>query len=279
MPAAQTVEVTQAMVGEVDSAVSSERQVRSAPTAVLKISGDPLADFSAWTADYLQAPPAEKARLLEQGVKLAQERRPVFKALIMADPREAIQKAVPMVLRQKLPPEIVALLEERVNATGALHLRMGVPTDGQGTNHNIVKQRRAVFGDGKAYNAHVYGRREVVTSVAAASLNGVALDSEMAVNEQPSRTLEIGEVPTAGKEAVVDCPVSGKQVFESPQSITEEITVTTPAWRRAVRSCSFAMARTSSATTTRWSLAKASRAARLATRASCRLHRRRRWGR
>uniref|UniRef100_UPI003782EEFD Calx-beta domain-containing protein n=1 Tax=Prosthecobacter sp. TaxID=1965333 RepID=UPI003782EEFD len=177
----------------------------------------------------MPATPAEKAGLLEEGVKLAQERRPVFKALIMADPREAIQQAVPMVVRQKLPPEIVSLLEKRMNAIGSLHLRMGVPTDSRGTNENTVKQRRAVFGDGRAYNAHVYGRREVATSVEAASLNGVAIDSEMAVSEQPSRTLEVGEVPPAGKEAVVDCPVSGKQVFESPQVITEEITVTTPA--------------------------------------------------
>jgi Calx-beta domain/PKD domain len=190
---------------------------------------DPLFRFDSWSSEYLQASETEKAALVFQGTQLAQDRRPVFKELIKADPKTALERAVPMVVRQKLPLEVLALLEKRVNEPGTLELRLGVPGSGVGSNADVVKQRLAQFEDGRALNAHVYGRRKVEATVRSASINGVSLDSEMAVNELPSRRMEVGEVPPSDKKALVDCPVSGKQVFESPQEITEVITPTTPA--------------------------------------------------
>ena len=40
-----------------------------------------------------------------------------------------------------------------------------------------------------------------------ASLNGVAIDRVLAVNESPLRRLEVGEIPSATKSAVVGASV------------------------------------------------------------------------
>ena len=71
--------------------------------------------FRLWADAFTHATPAERAAMTAEGVALAQARRPVFKQLIQDHPRRALDEAVPMVVRQELPAEIVALLEERVN--------------------------------------------------------------------------------------------------------------------------------------------------------------------
>ncbi|MFM2143555.1 MAG: hypothetical protein RLZZ476_2099, partial [Verrucomicrobiota bacterium] len=76
-----------------------------AKKAVEATSGDALADFDAWSKKFLAT---RSPDLIAQGIELAKQRRPVFKELIKEDPREAIRTAVPMVVRQKLPPEIVS---------------------------------------------------------------------------------------------------------------------------------------------------------------------------
>ncbi len=185
---------------------------------------DALVPFEEWSLKYLKAADEEKNHLLEEGVRLASERRPVFKQLIRDDPREALARAVPMVIRQKLPAEILAELEDRVNKTGVLRVYRGRTLDGQ-----PIMKRVAEMEAGRTYQAHVYGRRaETVTWTPGASLNGVAMDSEFAVNEDPLRVMEVGEIPSADKPVVSVCPVSGKSSVE-PEQAAEPVEDLTPA--------------------------------------------------
>ena len=182
--------------------------------------------FQTWTQRYLAAPPAERANLETEGVRLAEERRPVFKKTIVSDPRAALQMAVPMVVRQQLPPTVLAKIEGRVNGRGALRVYQGVGADNQSPAPTV---RVAEMAAGKTYEARVYGRRlEDVKSLANASLHGVALDQEFAVSEDPFRPLEIGEIPDAAKPAVAVCPVSGKTALP-PEDQGQAITEATPA--------------------------------------------------
>src|SRR6266853_82493 len=48
-----------------------------------------FAAFRDWTARYLAASPAERAKLLAEGLELARQRREVLAELIRTDPREA----------------------------------------------------------------------------------------------------------------------------------------------------------------------------------------------
>lgn len=185
-------------------------QPQTAVVAATAGEADPIQGFADWTSRYLQADTVKRVQMFEAGVELARARRPVFKQLIKDDPKQALERAVPMVARQKLPPEIVEQLEKRVNQAGALWVKVGTPMPGEPLPSTPVMLREAEFDGGKFYSAYVYGQRALKTeSVSGASLNGVAMDGDFAVNEAPSRTLEVGEIPPADKLAVAVCPVSG----------------------------------------------------------------------
>lgn len=207
------------------AALAKSPQVEKvAPPIPQEVPSDPLARFDAWSRKYLQATASERAEMIDEGQRLAHVRRPIFKQLIQGDPRRALMEAVPMVVRQKLPAEILAELEDRVNKTGVLRVYRGRTLDGQ----PIVK-RVAEMETGRTYQAHVYGRRaETVTWTPGASLNGVAMDSDFAVNEDPLRVMEVGEIPSTDKPVVSVCPVSGKSSVE-PEQAAEPVEELTPA--------------------------------------------------
>ncbi|MEP6667846.1 MAG: Calx-beta domain-containing protein, partial [Chthoniobacter sp.] len=86
-----------------------------------------------------------------------------------------------------------------------------------------MNHRIATFQDGTSYVANVYGRRASdVLGTRNDSLNGVAVDNQFAVNEDPFRKLEAGERPDGAKQIVTSCPVSGKQVT-SPANATDPV--------------------------------------------------------
>jgi hypothetical protein len=185
------------------------------------VSADPLVRFDDWSKSYLAATADMKAGLIAEGVRLARERRPIFKELIKDNPRLALEQAVPMVVRQKLPPEILALLERRMNKRAGVTVYQGVPAEGQPAllpGQTLTHRIAEVAGEG-AYNLHVYGRRaESVLNVPNAALNGVIVDREFATSESPLRVLEVGEVPDSSKTAVTICPVSGKETLTAEQA-------------------------------------------------------------
>lgn len=164
-----------------------------------------MAAFTEWSARYLSADAAGRAALVEEGVRLAHLRRPAFKDLIQADPKDALAKAVPMVVRQKLPASIVALLEERISGKGGLEV-LAVSPDSDPSEP--IYRHIATLGD-REWRAYVYGRRAEEMSLERTMMNGVGIDSFMALDESPVRPLEIGEIPDVTKKAVETCPVSG----------------------------------------------------------------------
>ncbi|MCP5556202.1 MAG: PKD domain-containing protein [Verrucomicrobiaceae bacterium] len=192
--------------------------------------GEVIARFRDWTAAFLAADAAEKAALESQGRELAAARRPVFKQWIKEDPRAALANAVPMVVRQQLPLSVLSLLEERVNGRAALRVYQGLPAEGEPLPTKAITQRVAEFSSGKTYDAHVYGRREeTVTWLPNASLNGVAIDTDFAVSEDPIRVLEIGEIPDASKVTKTLCPVSGNETAGAALEEGEAVDEETPA--------------------------------------------------
>ncbi len=185
-----------------------------------------LAGFTDWTQQYLEAPLEQRATFIPEGVAWAEARRPEMKRLIQTNPAQALREAVPMVVRQDLPTEVVGLLEERINERGALRVYQGVGLD----NATPAETHRAVeLESGRTFAAHVYGRRaESVAWLPNAAVNGVAMDTDLAVNEAPFRVLEKGERPDPAKVAVTVCPVSGK-ISAAEDQVGKAITDATPA--------------------------------------------------
>jgi len=165
-----------------------------------------IGEFRTWAVNYTKADAAAKPALLQEGVRLAQGHRSAIKTLIVADPRTAIEQAVPLVLRQRMPAEVVAQLEKRISGKGPLDV-LAVSPDSDPSEPVI---RRFATINGTEYRARVYGRRSAMKSAAQFTVNGVAVDAELAISESPVRPLEIGEVPDPAKQAVEVCPVSGE---------------------------------------------------------------------
>lgn len=188
----------------------------------------PIAAFRQWSELFLNAKLSERPALLQQGEVFAKEHTKEIAKLIKSDPQAAIAHAVPMVIRQKLPSEILALLEERPRLRGDYEVYGNVPLPGR--ESSTEPYTRTVTGrDGKRWNAYVYGRRQLQRTMTDVSLNGVAVARDMAVSDSPVRVLEVGEVPeVAGRKVVDVCPVSGIETevetnaVGAPPPVTEE---------------------------------------------------------
>jgi len=165
-----------------------------------------FARFNEWAARYLAAVPTDRPALIAEGQPLATARRTVLAGMIPADPRRALENAVPMVVRQRLPAEIVALLEARVSARGFFGV-LGVVGAPEG---EAPVRREVRLDDGIRYRAFVFGRRAAQKTTASISVSGIAVDRALALDERPLRVLEKGEVPDAATPVVETCPVSGK---------------------------------------------------------------------
>ncbi len=159
--------------------------------------------FAEWARRYEAATPEERLALLNEGLQLARERRVQMADWIRNDPRRALANAVPMSVRQQMPPEVMALLEDRVAGQSTLSLLAATPPPGKiATTTNF----RSALIDGKEYRAYTYGRRDELSTLPNASLNGVALDGHMAVNDSPIRLIEEGEQVNAAEVVPVTLP-------------------------------------------------------------------------
>ena len=120
---------------------------QAAGTGVPAADPQSMVRFAEWTQRYFQAAAGEREQLVSEGVELAKARRPFFKELVKADPRRALEQAVPMVTRQQLPTQVVRHLEERVSGRAVLRTYQGVGED----NRTPVRTARvAEFSSGKA---------------------------------------------------------------------------------------------------------------------------------
>ena len=171
-----------------------------------------LAAFQSWSNDYTAQPLETKTAA---GVQLAQERRSALKDLIRQDPALALASAVPEAVRRALPADVRALLEEKVDARGAL-----IATAASGERMPAGKRAvrtEARLDDGRRLEAFVYGRREYQPSRADVPLHGIALDGLIAVSQWPGRMLEPVEAAEAKQALAVEpvCPTSGNKVSVS----------------------------------------------------------------
>ena len=180
---------------------------RSDPRAIIASAWDSdarpaQAAFRHWTETYRATAAADRGALVEAGLRLAGARREELARLIVADPEAALAAAVPVAVRETLPPEVVARLEVRVSGRGELALNALTPRPGAPVPAET--EFRSALIDGTEYRAYVYGRRAEQATIADAALSGIAVDRALAVAESPVRLLEPLE-PPAGRPPVLGC--------------------------------------------------------------------------
>jgi autotransporter-associated beta strand protein len=139
-------------------------------------------DFRRWT-DSLPAAAAGEG--LQVGIELAQGRREALLRLIEKNPQRALELAVPYALRQRLPQEVAALLEQRVDGSGDL-TAVATTLDG---DRGCQIDRKVTLQDGQAFDAFTYGRRSAMPTRDHIAIHGVALDGKLALSEFPGRVL------------------------------------------------------------------------------------------
>ena len=111
-----------------------------------------FSDFDHWTQEYVAAASNEARLVLEtEGDSLAQRRLQDLAELIESDPQRAIRLAVPVILRNQLPPSISRHLEERVSDR-AKYLVIGVLGTAEDPRPGTTIERRVTVKD-KTYRA------------------------------------------------------------------------------------------------------------------------------
>lgn len=144
-------------------------------------------EFRRWTA---ALPAARTGAGLQQGIELARQRRHELLEMIEKNPRRALELAVPDSVRQQLPEEIVALLEERVDTQGDLLVQSTTLDNDRG----CMTTRAATLQDGRVFDTYTYGRRGAMPTRDNIAIHGVELDGKLALSEFPGRALEPSEL-------------------------------------------------------------------------------------
>lgn len=174
------------------------------------VSTDVLAQFDAWFTAYRRG----ENPSLAAGVELSRARRLALKQLIAANPREALDRAIPRSLREELPLEIQAELESPIDAFGAYEVTAGC----FGPRAGI--ERHAEI-EGVRYVAHVFGRRLAALSKRRLPLHGIALDDRIAIDEKPYRTLGPSETSPADAGGLPVAVGDGMRTFPTAATLQE----------------------------------------------------------
>ncbi|HMJ65223.1 MAG TPA: PKD domain-containing protein, partial [Candidatus Binatia bacterium] len=181
--------------------------------------------FAAWTDNFLKTPQSSPpADLLANGIELARDRGAELAELIRKDPKAALEAAVPMAVRQRLPKAIQDELEERVSGRGFYGVL--IATDFEKGSTEV---RREMTLNGRTFRAFVYGVWRSRPTTEKIIFNGISLpDSDsprpattstpsepaeppplLAIAESHVRLIEADEkVSIAGVDPL--CPVSNR---------------------------------------------------------------------
>jgi hypothetical protein len=159
-----------------------------------------FAVFVDWTRRYAAAPDtAAKAALEQEGIAAARARLTAMADLIQADPKRALELAVPFEVRSGLPNSIASLLEEQINTRGDLRVAGVLPADMN--DRKLPPVVRSAIVDGEELMAFTYGRGNNFMTHDDVPLNGVAVPASAstrpAENEliKPRRLLALNENP------------------------------------------------------------------------------------
>ena len=171
-----------------------------------------FAQFSDWTRRYLSQPSPESRKALEaEGQELARLRRQDMAELIPADPRRALELAIPQGLRDQLPASITPFLEEPVDGRGDFGVLAGIPAP-EHTGPFEAVYRTVSLGD-RAWRAYTYGSALLRPTLTDVPLHGIALGALFALDPNAVRVLdpdEAARMATPAQDAL--CAVSNEPV-------------------------------------------------------------------
>jgi len=87
--------------------------------------------FDGWLEKYLSTHPYDRHRLVDTGVKLARERKPLMEEIFREDSQQALRQALPEYVYKVLPPEIQKHVETKFDRFGEVQVIALEPVPGQ----------------------------------------------------------------------------------------------------------------------------------------------------
>lgn len=183
-------------------------------------------EFRRWTEE---SPAARAGAGLQQGIQLARQRRHELQLLIENNPQRALELAVPHAVRRQLPDEILALLEQRVDASGDLMAVATTLDDDRGCRID----RKVTLRNGQVFDAYTYGRRGAIPTRDNIAIHGVALDGKLALSDLPGRVLAPTEIASRLAAGIVMEEPAGLPGTGPPMDAGDEVVITLGATRMA----------------------------------------------
>lgn len=158
-----------------------------------------FAAFGQWANSFLSAA-GDRSAMIEEGQRLAIERREALAQEIRVNPRGALEHAAPWKWRQGLPAEVAAYLEEIVVGRGQLEVYCAEPLPGSDYREFAGGMMRYVTmaDSGRTYATYVYGRRVGQMGQENIAVYGIAVRNQLALHENPVRELDAAEAAAFG---------------------------------------------------------------------------------
>lgn len=139
-----------------------------------------ISAFRQWT-DAAAASGFSKAHQVK-GMELAKARAAAMKSLIQQDPVEALRQALPAEVRNSLPPQIAAAIEQPVQTSGMCAMRLAC-NHSHDRPHEQCHSIPILTGGTDSWNAY-YGDPQWETLVGQpVAFEGVAVEGELAVRK------------------------------------------------------------------------------------------------
>ncbi|MEK9772951.1 MAG: hypothetical protein VW576_05245, partial [Opitutae bacterium] len=182
------------------SASPSEKEIWCEVKDYQDLSHDPIfPKFSQWLEDFnsLNCPTIENcqdhdprmlALFISEGKSLARTRANLFKKIIRADPKRALQLAIPEEIMVSLPKEISSYLEKWESGLVDLHCIHHCFDSTLSGGGRIM--RYAQFNDGRQLRAWTYGKHKRLTTTKGIALWGVSMGEDFAASDISYRIKE-----------------------------------------------------------------------------------------
>lgn len=206
----------------IGSSSSSSSQSQEARLKLI-LDSPVLSDFDDWVKKVGTSNYSLNDVDIEKGKTLAATRRALFKELMSLSPKSALDHAVSSDVYRRIPASIKSQVETPVNAYGDFRVYVVMLHQDHHSPEMMTGSRieREVTIGTTTYRALVYGRREYITTKLNIPLQGVVLDGDMVVDEEPVRRIQPAQAEIGGKLVNFSSP-SELETFVQDQVAWEE---------------------------------------------------------
>jgi hypothetical protein len=180
-PAAKPIQASQPQVAipETPPTQTPDAKEQSSDSSVQETAGSPaISTFKQWAKTATASGFSQADQI--KGMELAKARAAAMKALIQQDPVAALRQALPADVRNSLPPQIAAAIEQPIKKSGTCALRLAC-NHADGSSHEECHATPILTGGADSWNAY-YGDPQWETLVGQdVEFEGIAVERELAV--------------------------------------------------------------------------------------------------